>query len=263
MGDLKRQFHHLIRILSSEGKLIINQDDQNIQDVIEMGCWTPIESFSMTDPSATWVAGDINLRSSQFSLQQHGKPIGAGTLKLFGRHNIENAIAAIATAQHVGVRVENALQALTSFSGVKRRLEHKGTFNQISVYDDFAHHPTEISATISACRDRCPDNRIITVFEPRSNSMRLGIYVDQLANAFKDADKVFMFEPNDLQWSLQKVATQTRPESKVLSTIEEIIVDLLNEVSEGDNILILSNGSFEGLTTKLISQLSNREPSIL
>ena len=146
LDAIKRQFHHLIRILPSDGKLIINLDDQNIQDVIDMGCWTPTESFSTMNAAATWFADDVDLQKSQFTLQQNNKPRGLGALELFGRHNMANAIAAIAAAQHAGVYVEDALQALTDFAGVKRRLEHKGTFNDISVYDDFAHHPTEISS---------------------------------------------------------------------------------------------------------------------
>lgn len=263
IGDVKRQFHHLLRIVPSDGKLIINHDDPNIEDVMRMGCWTPFESFSASNATATWFAGDIDLRGSQFALQHHGKPRGIGALQLFGRHNISNALAAIAAAQHAGVEVGDALQALASFSGVKRRLEHKGTFDQISVYDDFAHHPTEIAATISAFKDQRPKGRIVTVFEPRSNTMRLGVHGDQLADAFKDADKVFMFEPNDLEWSLDEVANQMQPECKIFSKVDQVIADLLNEVSKGDNILILSNGSFDGLSAKLVLQLSNREPSAL
>ena len=263
INAVKRQFHHLLRIIPSEGKVVINNDDQNIRDVIEMGCWTPIESFSTTDSSATWFAGDIDFRGSQFTLQQHGSPCGVGALKLFGRHNIANAIAAIAAAQHAGVNVEDSLQALALFSGVKRRLEHKRTFDQISVYDDFAHHPTEIAATISAFKDQRSEGRVVTVFEPHSNTMRLGVHVDQLADAFNQADEVFMFEPNDLQWSIQEVADQMQPVCKVFSTVEEIITALLNEVKKGDNILILSNGSFDDLSAKLVLQLSNREPITL
>ena len=259
---IKCQFHHLLRILPNEGKLIINHDDQNIRDVIEMGCWTPVESFSTTNASANWFAKDIDLRSTQFTLQQNAKPRGVGALDLFGRHNIANAIAAVAAAQHAGVYVEDALQALTSFSGVKRRLEHKGTFNQISVYDDFAHHPTEIAATIAAFKDQRPDGRIITVFEPRSNTMRLGTHAQQLANAFNDADQVLMFEPENLQWSIQKIADQIQPQCKIFSNVEEIITDLLNEVKQKDNILILSNGSFDDLSAKLILQLSNEKTSV-
>lgn len=263
LDAIKRQFHHLIRILPSDGKLIINLDDQNIKDVIDMGCWTPTESFSTTKSAATWFAGDINIQGSQFTLQQNNKPRGLGALDLFGRHNIANAIAAIAAAQHAGVYVEDALQALTTFAGVKRRLEHKGTFNNISVYDDFAHHPTEIAATISAFKDQRPDGRIITIFEPRSNSMRLGIHVEHLAKAFDDADKVFIFEPKDLQWSIQDVTKNIKPDSKTFSAVDEIILDLLNDIKSGDNILILSNGSFDGLSEKLVLQLSSREANVL
>lgn len=263
LDAIKRQFHHLVRILPSDGKLIINQDDQNIQDVIDMGCWTETESFSTIDSAATWYADDIDLQNSQFTLQQNNKPRGLGALKLIGRHNIANAIAAIAAAQHAGVFVEDALQAMTQFAGVKRRLEHKGTFNNISVYDDFAHHPTEIAATISAFKDQRPDGRILTVFEPRSNSMRLGIHVEHLAKAFDDADKVFIFEPKDLQWSIQDVTKNIKPDAKVFSAVDEIILDLLSEIKSGDNILILSNGSFDGLSEKLVLQLSSRDSKIL
>ncbi len=263
LDAIKRQFHHLLRILPSEGKLIINKDDQNIQDVIDMGCWTPIESFSTQDTTATWFADDIDLQNSQFTLLQNNKPRGLGALKIFGRHNMANAIAAIAAAQHAGVFVEDALQALANFDGVKRRLEHKGTFNNISVYDDFAHHPTEIAATISAFKDQRPEGRIITIFEPRSNSMRLGIHVDHLASAFNDADKVFIFEPSDLQWSLEDVINNIRPDAKLFSTVDNVILDLLNEVKAGDNILILSNGSFDGLSEKLVLQMSNRDSNLL
>jgi len=263
LDAIKRQFHHLLRILPSDGKLIINQDDNNIQDVIEMGCWTPIETFSTSNASASWFADDVDLQQSQFTLQQNNKPRGLGALKLFGRHNMANAIAAIAAAQHAGVYVEDALQALANFDGVKRRLEHKGTFNNISVYDDFAHHPTEIAATISAFKDQRPAGRIITIFEPRSNSMRLGIHVEHLAKAFDDSDKVFIFEPSDLKWSLQDVTNNIKPDTKIFSTVDEVIVDLLNEVKPGDNILILSNGSFDGLSEKLVLQMSNRESSLL
>ncbi len=263
LDAIKRQFHHLIRILPSDGKLIINHDDQNLQDVIDMGCWTPIETFSTLSSTATWFARDIDLQNSQFTLEQNSKPRGLGALGLIGRHNIANAIAAIAAAQHAGVYVEDALQMLTSFAGVKRRLEHKGTFNNISVYDDFAHHPTEISATISAFKDQRPSGRIITVFEPRSNSMRLGIHSGHLAKAFDDADKVFIFEPKDMQWSIQDVTKNIKPESKVFSSVDEIILDLLNVIDQGDNILVLSNGNFDGLSEKLILQLSSREPGVL
>jgi len=263
LDAIKRQFHHLIRILPSDGKLIVNQDDQNIQDVIDMGCWTGIESFSAMNASATWYAADIDLQHSQFTLQQNGKPRGLGALELIGRHNIANALAAIAAAQHAGVYVEDALQALTTFAGVKRRLEHKGTFNNISVYDDFAHHPTEIAATISAFKDQRPDGRIITIFEPRSNSMRLGIHSDHLAKAFDDSDKVFIFEPSDLKWPIEDVTNNIKPDVKVFSAVDKIILDLLNELNPGDNVLILSNGSFDGLSEKLVLQLSSRESNVL
>ena len=263
LNDIKRQFHHLVRITPRDGKLIINHDDQNIRDVIDMGCWTSIDSFSTSNPDATWYAKDIDLCKSQFTLQQNNKPRGVGMLNIFGRHNIANAIAAIAGAQHAGVDVDDALQALTHFKGVQRRLEFKGRFNDVSVYDDFAHHPTEIAATIAAFKDQNPQGRVVTVFEPRSNSMRLGIHTNQLANAFDNADKVILFEPQDLEWSIDEVATRMGPECDVFKSIEEIITNLLNVIKKDDNILILSNGSFNNLSSKLVLQLTNREITTL
>ncbi|MCY4641471.1 MAG: UDP-N-acetylmuramate:L-alanyl-gamma-D-glutamyl-meso-diaminopimelate ligase [Gammaproteobacteria bacterium] len=261
VGDIKRQFHHLVRIMPGEGRVIVNHDDRNIRDVLDMGCWTTVESFSVDDASATWFADRINLRTSQFSLQKQGKSCGSALLGAPGRHNIANAVAAVAGAVHAGVRVEDALQALASFSGVKRRLEHIGTFGSIGVYDDFAHHPTEIAATISAFREQQPPGRIVAVFEPRSNTMRLGVHAEQLVHAFGDADRVVMLEPDSLQWSIRDVADRVDPPAQVCTTVDAIITLLLNEVQEGDSILLLSNGSFEGLSDRLVSQLCRRESS--
>ena len=257
INDIKRQFHHLLRIMPSKGTVIINHEDENIRDVIEMGCWTPVESFSISDSSANWFAEKIDPNGKKFSLQHDGKYVGKGEINLFGRHNIANSVAAIAAAQHVGVSVDTSLQALAQFSGVKRRLEHKGTFNQVSVYDDFAHHPTEIAATISAFKAQSLQGRVVTIFEPRSNTMRLGAHTDVLADAFEEADKVVMFKPNDIQWSIQEVADQMRPACNVFQTVDEIIADILDDMKQDDKILILSNGGFDGLSAKLISQLSN------
>ena len=256
--DIRRQFHHLLRIVPSEGSVVINHDDRNIRDVIELGCWTATESFSTVNSSATWFAEGIDSSDSRFTLRHHGKLQGTGVPKLFGRHNIANAVAAIAAAHHTGVSATDALQALASFSGVKRRLEHKGSFDQVNIYDDFAHHPTEIAATLLAFRKQHAQARVLAVFEPRSNTMRMGIHAGQLADAFKDADKVFAFEPQGIQWSVQDVARQMRPSCHVFATVEEIITALSREAREGDNILILSNGSFDNLSARLGLQLSSR-----
>ncbi len=261
--DIQRQFHHLLRIMPSEGRMIFNNDDSNIRDVMEMGCWTASESFSVKDSSATWYADEVDIRTSGFSLLRQGKSCGEGTLDLYGRHNIANALAAVAGAQHVGVPPREALRALASFSGVKRRLEHKGTFNGVRVYDDFAHHPTAITATISAFREQQPQGRIVTVFEPGSNTMRMGVHTDQLAHAFNEADSVVIYAPDELQWSVQEVADRMSPPAHVCATTDAIITLLLGDLKEGDNILILSNGSFDGLSDRLILQLTRREATIV
>jgi len=256
ISDIKRQFHHLLRITPSEGIVIINYEDENLRDVIEMGCWTPIESFSVLNSSANWFAGNIDASGKTFSLEKNGTHIGDGKLNLFGRHNIANSIAAIAVAEHLGVSFDTSLEALAMFAGVKRRLEHKGTFNHVSVYDDFAHHPTEIAATISAFKAQSQKGRVVTIFEPRSNTMRLGIHTDTLADAFIDADKVVMFKPTEINWSLQGVADQMRPACDIFTSVDEIIADVVGNLKQDDQILILSNGGFDGLSAKLVSQLT-------
>lgn len=258
LSDIKRQFHHLLRITPREGIVIINHEDENIRDVIEMGCWSPVESFSVSDSMANWSASDINLQFSTFTLNRNRKIVGESKANLIGKHNIANAVAAIAAAKHIGVDTHTSLKALEKFHGVKRRLEHKGTFSQINVYDDFAHHPTEIAATISAFKDQSSQGRIVTIFEPRSNTMRLGVHTEVLADAFVDSDKVVLFKPKNIQWSVEAVASQIKPACKVFSNVDDIISNVLEDAKQGDSILILSNGSFEGLTAKLISKLSHQ-----
>ena len=260
--DIKRQFHHLVRIVPGGGKIIANHGDHNIRDVLDMGCWTGVESFSESDASATWFADSTDPGESEFSLQRHGQPCGSCTSRVFGRHNIANAAAAVAGAVHAGVKVEDALHALESFSGVKRRLEHKGTFGGIGVYDDFAHHPTEIAATLSAFRAQQPQARILAVFEPRSNTMRLGVHADTLLHAFSDADLVVMLEPGGLQWSIRDLAERMNPAAHVYPSVDTIMDRLLHEAREGDHILILSNGSFEGVADRLVSRLAQRESPV-
>ncbi len=256
VSDVKRQFHHLLRIVPGEGLVIINQDDRNIRDVIKMGCWATTETFSVTNPLAVWFARDEDDSGSRFTLHWHGKRQGRGRSGLWGRHNVANAVAAVAAAHHVGVSAADALRALASFAGVKRRLEHRGTFNQVDIYDDFAHHPTEIAATLLAFRKQHAQGRIVAIFEPRSNTMRMGVHARRLAAAFRDADRVFMFQPSDLRWSMEDVAREMQPVCSVFSTVEEIIVAVLREARKGDHVLVLSNGHFDNLLTRLGVQLS-------
>lgn len=258
IGDIKRQFHHLVRIVPGGGRIIFNHDDCDIRDVLEMGCWTGVESFSAMDASATWYADSVDPGASRFSLQRQGQPCGTCAPRVFGRHNIANATAAVAAAVHAGVSVEDACRALESFSGVKRRLEHKGTFGGIRVYDDFAHHPTEITATLSAFRAQQPQARIVAVFEPRSNTMRLGVHADTLVHAFGEADRVMMLEPDGLKWSVRDLAERMIPAAHVCTSVDAILDILMHEAHEGDSILVLSNGSFEGLSDRLVSMLAQR-----
>lgn len=256
IDDVKRQFHHLLRTVPGEGLVIVNRDDSNILDVIKIGCWTATETFSITDSSADWFARDADDSRTRFTLYRYGERQGQGSSVLWGQHNVANAVAAIAAAHHIGGHPLDALQALASFAGVKRRLEHKGTFNQVDIYDDFAHHPTEITATLRAFKKQRTQGRIVAIFEPRSNTMRMGVHAPRLAAAFGDADRVFMFQPPKLQWSMDDVVRQMRPACSVFPTVEEIIAAVLREVSKGDHILVLSNGSFDNLSARLSVQLS-------
>jgi UDP-N-acetylmuramate: L-alanyl-gamma-D-glutamyl-meso-diaminopimelate ligase len=257
MDAILWQFHQMLRILPGNGRVIANANEAEIDRLLDMGCWTPVERYS----SAAGVVADVNLTAADGALQMNidGQAMRSGELALPGSHNLENAAAAVLAAQHVGVDIADSLAALHNFRGVKRRLEHLGSFAGVKVYDDFAHHPTAIRRTIEALRDTAR-GRVLAVLEPRSNSMKLGAHRDGLRASLQGADQVWALQPDGLPWSLTDELAEL-PAAGVYTNVDSIVADLVQEVRSGDEIVIMSNGGFDGIHGLICEQLAARDDS--
>ncbi len=254
LAQIQRQFHHLLRTVPGNGLVITPAQDANLVAVLEQGCWTPLESFD-AEREATWQAASASADGSRFELICEGKPAGRVEWELLGRHNINNALAAIAAARHAGVPVAVSIEALREFRNVKRRLELIGEVGGVRVYDDFAHHPTAIRTTLEGLRGRVGSQRIIAVLEPRSNTMRRGVHAGELAGALQVADRVLFFRPAELAWDAA-AALQPLGDRVALFDSSEAIIEALAETAQpGDHLLIMSNGGFEGLHRRLLERL--------
>jgi UDP-N-acetylmuramate: L-alanyl-gamma-D-glutamyl-meso-diaminopimelate ligase len=253
------QFHQLLRTVPGQGLIVANGRDRNIERLFERGVWTPRATFSATDRSARWFgAYDSIGAESRFSVLEQGAQRGSGRWSLLGLHNLENALAAIAAAGHVGVTPDVALEALAQFKGVKRRLELRGTFGGISVYEDFAHHPTAIATTLAGLRSRAPKQRIVAVMEPRSNTMRMGVHRDTLHGSFAAADRVFVLAAPDLGWDAEAALAPLGRRLVVEKDVRALCDRLLAELDVGDQVVLMSNGGFQGLPELLQRALASR-----
>lgn len=251
-----RQFHHLVRTVPGQGLIIKPADDCHVDDVIKLGCWTPVTSFGDGDnDGADWCARYKAADYSSFEIYYKNALQGTVTWPLIGKHNVFNALAAIAAAQHAGVPVPHAIEALSHYKNIKRRMEIRGVINGITVYDDFAHHPTAIATTLGGLRKRVGNQRIIAVLEPRSNTMRMGIHKETLAPSLALADQVILYQPSDLGWDLQSVADSIGNHTFLCNDVSAIINHIVRMARNGDHILIMSNGAFGGLHERLISEL--------
>ena len=252
MEAIRWQFHQMLRILPGNGRVIANTLDSEIDRLLEMGCWTPVERYSSNSAiAADW---QVQRAGSGLQLQSGNKSWRSGAIALPGSYNLENATAAVLAARHAGVSIEAALQGLESFKGVKRRLEHIGTFNQVRVYDDFAHHPTAIRRTLEALRETA-SGRVLAVLEPRSNSMKLGVHCDGLKQSLAAADAVWVFEPADLPWSLHDVL-EGLPVLSIQSDIDKIVAAVAADVRPGDELVVMSNGGFGGIHQLICDRLA-------
>ncbi|HVY66957.1 MAG TPA: UDP-N-acetylmuramate:L-alanyl-gamma-D-glutamyl-meso-diaminopimelate ligase [Gammaproteobacteria bacterium] len=253
------QFHQLLRTVPRSGLIVANGADANVERLLARGVWTPVTRFSAQDRGAQWWgAYDAVGERSTFSVAKDGAPIGGTTFPLLGAHNLENALAAIAAAGHVGVAPATALAALAKFEGVKRRLELRGTFGGISLYEDFAHHPTAIATTLAGLKSRAGAKRIVAVMEPRSNTMRMGVHRDALAEAFAAADRVFVLGSKTLGWDPADALAALGGRLAVTDDVEALAERLLAELAAGDQVVLMSNGSFQGLPALLQRELEKR-----
>lgn len=256
---IQRQFHHLIRTVPSNGKIIFPLQDLAINQVLAQGCWSSTES---TGAHGHWLAKKITKEGSVFDVYFCGEKQGQVEWALIGEHNIDNALMAIAAANHVGVAPDKACEALGTFINTKRRLELIAEVNDIKIYDDFAHHPTAIERTLSALRNKVGTERIIAVLEPRSATMKQGVHKDSLPKALAGADLLFLYQSNELNWSLDDIAqaANTQADSTaatVAYSIDDLVDALLKEAQPQDHILIMSNGGFEGLHQKFTDLLKS------
>lgn len=259
LAAIQRQFHHLVRCVPGEGRVIHRQGTAAIEQTLAMGCWTPTVAFGVEAGSwPGWRAQMVADDGSAFRLWPDERdPIDIQWSQC-GLHNVENALAAMAAAQHVGVSPEVAAQALAEFSGVKRRLELLGTVAGVAVYDDFAHHPTAIATTLQGLRARGGSGRLLALIEPRSNTMRLGAHRAQLSAATADADGVFWFQPEGMDWSLESLLTDSPVPAQLTGDIDDLVDRVAAEVRPGDQVVIMSNGSFAGVHSKLLARLETR-----
>ncbi|MCW9013674.1 MAG: UDP-N-acetylmuramate:L-alanyl-gamma-D-glutamyl-meso-diaminopimelate ligase [Gammaproteobacteria bacterium] len=254
LDAIKKQFHHLLRTVPGNGLIVSNGTETNLTDVLDMGCWTPVETFA-DEGEGDWLIDDVSQGGRHFDVSLQGKLLGQVNGHLLGRHNRMNALAAIAAARHVGVPVAQSIEALQHFKGVKRRMELRGEVNGVTVYDDFAHHPTAIKETVDGLRRAVSDARIWAVLEPRSNTMRMGAHKQQLAASLQDADQVLLYQPAELDWDMQSVVDELGAKGSLLNTVDGIVETLCQQVAAGDHILVMSNGAFGGIHQKILDAL--------
>ncbi len=252
VAAIQRQFHHLVRTVPGNGLIIAPQHDNYAQQTLKMGCWTRVEGIG-TD--GVWQARLQQLDGGAFEVVKNGTAVGVAEWPLIGDHNVHNGLVAIAAAQHAGVPVATAIAALKEFHNVKRRMELRGTVNEVTVYDDFAHHPTAIETTLGGLRKRVGKARIIAILEPRSNTMRMGVHKDLLAPSLAQADHVMLYAPHDLGWDVSSVIAALGGKGQAFGDIPAIIKQVSALSRPGDQVLIMSNGGFGGIHEKLLNAL--------
>ena len=268
LAAIQRQFHHLVRTVPGKGRLIVNGEDAHLAQVLAMGCWTPLETFGLdeaapaiarTDGGAgfDWSARLLQADGSAFVVLHRGREAGTVQWPLLGRHNVMNALAALAAAHAVGVEPAQVIGALAGFSSVKRRLEVLGTQAGVTVYDDFAHHPTAIRTTLEGLRAKVGDARILVAMEPRSNSMRLGAHAQALAPSLDLADAVVFLHRPELAWDARKVIAAVRGQALAVADTDALLVALRGQVQAGDHVVFMSNGGFDGAPRRFLALLDD------
>ncbi|HEX6691874.1 MAG TPA: cyanophycin synthetase, partial [Burkholderiales bacterium] len=248
LASIERQFHHFVRIVPQSGLIIANGQDEALKRVLTQGAWTPIERFGVADG---WQAGEPDATGG-FEIAWQGRALGRVRWQQLGAHNRLNALAAVAAARHAGVDPAEAIESLGSFSGVRRRMEVRGRAHGITVYDDFAHHPTAIRTTVEGLRQKVGKARILAVLEPRSNTMKRGIMKDALPGSVAQADRSYVYSAG-LGWD---AAAVFGPRAKCFPDLEALIGAVAAEARSGDHILVMSNGGFGGIHKRLLERLS-------
>ncbi|QSA96715.1 UDP-N-acetylmuramate:L-alanyl-gamma-D-glutamyl-meso-diaminopimelate ligase [Methylococcus sp. EFPC2] len=262
LASIQRQFHHLVRTIPGNGLIVSPDVDANLAETLRMGCWTGVEQTALDDEAgeAAWRARLLAGDGSHFEVWRDGQLTGTVLWTLTGRHNVRNALSAIAAAAHAGVAPDQACRALQRFQNVKRRLEVRAVIDDITLYDDFAHHPTAIATTLEGLRAKVGGQRIIAILEPRSNTMRLGVHADCLGASLQAADQAIVYQAPNLGWDVGQALEQTGNVS-VFSSLDDIATRLASDARPGDHLVFMSNGSFGGLHGKVEEALRSRTAS--
>lgn len=254
LAAIERQFHHVVRTVPQHGLLVYPAKDEALKRVLAMGQWTPEHT---TGEGGLWQARNVAADGSAFDVCFDGAMVGRVCWGLTGAHNVNNALAAMAAARHVGVEPNIACEALCSFSSVKRRMERLACVKGVTVYDDFAHHPTAIKTTLEGLRAQVGDAAITAVIEPRSNTMKQGIHQQTLIDACDDASRVCWFQPAEQGWSLQALIDDRHPQHACFDSMDALLENLVKNAKPNEHIVIMSNGGFGGIHQRLIQQLNH------
>lgn len=253
---IQKQFHHLVRIVPGQGRIISPENDVNLRQVLAMGCWSEQEQ---TGDQGQWQAQKLTNDAAEWEVLLNGERVGQVAWSLVGEHNMQNGLMAIAAARHVGIAPADAAAALGGFVNARRRLELRGKADGVCVYDDFAHHPTAILATLAALRGKVGGTaRILAVLEPRSNTMKMGISKNELAPSLGRADEVFLLQPENIPWQVAEVADACIQPAHWSADINTLVEMIIKTAQPGDHILVMSNGGFGGIHQKLLDALAAR-----
>ncbi|MEH6492295.1 UDP-N-acetylmuramate:L-alanyl-gamma-D-glutamyl-meso-diaminopimelate ligase [Halopseudomonas sp.] len=255
LAAIERQFHHLVRTVPSAGLIIRPQGVAALDRVIEMGCWTPCQT---TGEGGDWQAKLLTADGSQFEVWLNGELQGVAQWQQTGMHSVANALSALAAARHVGVTPAQGIASLGGFRNAKRRMEKLAEINGITVYDDFAHHPTAIATTLAGLRAQIGEDRLIAIIEPRSNTMRLGSHMQALPGSVCDASEVIWYQPPGLDWSLAPVVQGSPVPAQVMTDLEAIVQQVVDGATPGTRVVVMSNGGFGGIHQKLVQALEAR-----
>lgn len=257
LKSIQTQFHHLVRTIPGEGTIISNGMDQHLESALEMGCWSQLERFAI-DEDSDWSAKLCDPSGSELSFSREGENVGTLKWDHNGRHNAMNACAAIAAACAAGVEPAMAVDALSSFSGVKRRMELIAESDDIQVFDDFAHHPTAIRLTLEGFRRSVGNARVLVALEPRSNTMRSGVHFNELGPALAPADFVWLFAGGGIDWDPHEALAPLDGRGRVVTRIEDMLQQMTDTLRPGDRVLFMSNGGFDSAPSRFCAELEQR-----
>lgn len=253
LGEIERQFHHLVRTVPSEGLIVAPAHDCNVDAALSMGCWTPVVRVGQ---GGALEGRPLSPDCSRFEVLEEGRKACEASFACSGEHSMHNALMAMACARYAGVSLEDSAKALSSFKLPRRRMELKGTAGGVEVYDDFAHHPTAVRVTLHGLREKAgPSCRIVAVFEPRSNSMKMGANAQDLPASFNDADEAFIYAPSTVKWDADAMASSR---IRVYHAMDALVAAVAEACPRGTKVLAMSNGSFGGFHQKLLDALSKR-----